>query len=103
QAIQKAIQELEQAKPKVDQGRRADLNRDLTQQEKKDVARALEEAKDQLSQTSKELSEAAQKQLDSVFRQVAQKAKNVAENQIKNAAEEAAKGELNADAAPERA
>jgi hypothetical protein len=99
QAIDRAIQRLQQADWPVNSLKDIDRGRAMNADEKK---RAVEQ-RENLAKTSEELSDAAESNLRNAFSAVAAKAKEVAEAPVRDAAENVARSLLSADQPEPRA
>ena len=98
QAIEKAIQRLNQSEGQVNSLKGIDANRAMNSGEK---TRAQEQ-REHLATTSKELAETAKENLKGSFAEIAAKAERIAEGPILSAAENVAKTLLNGDLAEPR-
>jgi hypothetical protein len=98
QAIDRAIQRLNQSHGQVDSLRHVDASRAMNAGEK---ARA-EEQREHLATTSRELAEAAETNLRNGYAAVAARAQEIAETPIRGAAENVARSLLSADQAEPR-
>ena len=98
QAIQKAINELNQEQQHVQSAKDHGPNDVLDEWSRK----VLHQATEELPKTSSELSKAADEAMNTVFQDVAVTVKEVAEKPIRAAAEDAAQADLNVDSGQER-
>lgn len=98
QAINRASDELNQAEGKSWPLRNNDPNHQFNDQEKKEAR----EAEQHLAEAIKQLHHEAEEQKGTPFAQVAQKADQVADQQIQQAAEDTAKAEMKSDETQER-
>ncbi len=98
QAIDKAIQQLNQEEQKVQPLRNPDPNHPLTPQEKQQA----HETQQQLTETAKDLNQAAKEAEQTPFADVAKKVEQIADNPVQKSAEDVAKAELAPDNAKER-
>ena len=93
EAIRKAIEGLDNARPLADQSQWIDRNRSMTADER----RRSEDAQGRLEKTASELSKAADEHMADAYVDMAAKAKQVAEQPIAQAAEEMGKTLLHAE------
>src|SRR5439155_18018514 len=98
QAIDKAIQRLNESEGQVNALKSIDANRAMNADER----RRADEQRDKLANTGKDLGEAAESNLRTSFLEAAEKARQIAEGPIEKAAESVGKSRLNAEQAEPR-
>ena len=97
-AIRKAIEDLDRNRPRVNQVRGRNPDQALDQGSKSELQQAARE----LPNVTRNLDKAAEEARDTVFDEIAQKVKQIADETIRAAADDAALAEVNADSGKDR-